>query len=94
MGTIAFSSTSRSKAALTPITAGHPVARIEQNSPAHIAQEFFRFEIATATAGSILGINPFDQPDVEASKAKTRELSSAYERSGMPPEETPICSEG
>jgi transaldolase/glucose-6-phosphate isomerase len=73
--------------------AGHPVARVEQNSPAHIVQEFFRFEIATAAAGSVLGINPFDQPDVEASKAKTRELSSAYERSGMLPKETPICSE-
>jgi transaldolase/glucose-6-phosphate isomerase len=73
--------------------AGHPVARVEQNSPAHIVQEFFRFEIATAAAGSVLGINPFDQPDVEASKSKTRELSSAYERSGMLPKETPICSE-
>jgi transaldolase/glucose-6-phosphate isomerase len=74
--------------------AGHPVARIEQNSPAHIVQEFFRFEIATATAGSLLGINPFDQPDVEVSKVKTRELSSAFERSGMLPEERPICSDG
>jgi transaldolase/glucose-6-phosphate isomerase len=74
--------------------AGHPITRIELNSPAHIVQEFFRFEIATATAGSILGINPFDQPDVEASKAKTRELSSAFERSGMLPEEKSICSEG
>jgi transaldolase / glucose-6-phosphate isomerase len=73
--------------------AGHPVVRIEQNSPAHIVQEFFRFEIATATAGSVLGINPFDQPDVEASKVKTRELSSAFERSGMLPEERPICSD-
>lgn len=52
--------------------AGHPVTRIVQKSPAHIVQEFFRFEIATATAGSVLGINPFDQPDVEASKIKTR----------------------
>jgi transaldolase / glucose-6-phosphate isomerase len=74
--------------------AGHLVTRIEPNSPAHIVQEFFRFEIATATAGSVLGVNPFDQPDVEASKVKTRELSHAFERSGMLPEETPICSEG
>jgi len=73
--------------------AGHPVTRIVQNSPAHIVQEFFRFEIATATAGSILGINPFDQPDVEASKIKMRELSSSFEQSGMLPRETPICCE-
>jgi transaldolase / glucose-6-phosphate isomerase len=73
--------------------AGHPVTRIVQNSPAHIVQEFFRFEIATATAGSVLSINPFDQPDVEASKIKTRELSSAFERSGVLPREMPICSE-
>jgi len=73
--------------------AGHPIVRIVQNSPAHIAQEFFRFEIATATAGAVLGINPFDQPDVEASKVKTRELSGAFEQSGSLPRETPICSE-
>jgi transaldolase / glucose-6-phosphate isomerase len=73
--------------------AGHPVVRIVPNSPAHIVQEFFRFEIATATTGSVLGINPFDQPDVEASKIKTRELSSAFEQSGTLPRETPICSE-
>jgi len=73
--------------------AGHPVTRIVQNSPAHIVQEFFRFEIATATAGSVMGINPFDQPGVEASKIKTRELSSAFERSGILPQEMPICSE-
>ena len=74
--------------------AGHPVVRIVQNSPAHIAQEFFRFEIATAVAGAVLGINPFDQPDVEASKAKTRELSNAFEQNGALPRETPICTEG
>jgi transaldolase / glucose-6-phosphate isomerase len=73
--------------------AGHPVIRIVQNSPAHIVQEFSRFEIATATAGAVLGINPFDQPDVEASKIKTRELTSAFEASGQLPQEAPVCSE-
>jgi transaldolase/glucose-6-phosphate isomerase len=43
-----------------------------------IAQEFFRFEIATAVAGALIGINPFDQPDVEASKVAARELTDAY----------------
>jgi transaldolase / glucose-6-phosphate isomerase len=48
--------------------AGHPVVRIAMKSVDHIGQEFFRFEIATAVAGAVLGINPFDQPDVEAAK--------------------------
>jgi len=48
--------------------AGHPVVRIEVTDAYHIGQEFFRWEIATAVAGAIIGINPFDQPDVEASK--------------------------
>jgi transaldolase/glucose-6-phosphate isomerase len=72
--------------------AGHPVVRIELKSPEYIAQEFFRFEIATAIAGAVIGINPFDQPDVEASKAKTRELTAAFEKSGKLPEEKPVVS--
>jgi transaldolase/glucose-6-phosphate isomerase len=74
-------------------SAGHPVIRIVQHSKAHIAQEFFRFEIATATAGAVLGINPFDQPDVEASKIKTRDLIGAFEKSGQLPDQKPVCSE-
>jgi transaldolase/glucose-6-phosphate isomerase len=74
-------------------TAGHPVVRIAQNSLTHIVQEFVRFEIATAVAGSVIGINPFDQPDVEASKVKTRELTSQFEKSGELPRESPVCSE-
>jgi transaldolase / glucose-6-phosphate isomerase len=73
--------------------AGHPVIRIAQKSAANIGQEFFRFEIATAIAGAVIGINPFDQPDVEASKLKTRELTSAFEKAGALPAETPVCSE-
>jgi transaldolase/glucose-6-phosphate isomerase len=74
-------------------TADHPVIRIAQNSRAHIVQEFVRFEIATAVAGAVIGINPFDQPDVEASKIKTRDLTSAFEKSGELPRETPVVSE-
>jgi transaldolase/glucose-6-phosphate isomerase len=67
--------------------AGHPVVHIAVTDRYHIGQEFFRWELATAVASSLLGIDPFDQPDVEASKDKTRELTSAYERSGqLPPE--------
>ena len=58
----------------------------------HIGQEFFRFEIATAVAGSILGINPFNQPDVEAAKIKTRDLTAAFEKTGALPPEKPVIS--
>jgi transaldolase/glucose-6-phosphate isomerase len=73
--------------------AGHPVVRIAVTDRYHIGQEFFRWEFATAVAGSILGINPFDQPDVEASKVKTRELTAAYEKTGKLPPETPFLEE-
>ena len=72
--------------------AGHPVVRIVMKSIEHIGQEFFRFEIATAVAGSVLGINPFNQPDVEAAKIKTRELTTAFEKSGALPAEKPVMS--
>lgn len=67
---------------------GHPVVTIHLSEKGTLGQEFFRWEIATAVAGSLLGINPFDQPDVEASKIETRKLTSEYERSGaLPPDE-------
>ncbi|WP_027556753.1 bifunctional transaldolase/phosoglucose isomerase [Bradyrhizobium sp. Cp5.3] len=72
--------------------AGHPVVRIVMKSIEHLGQEFFRFEMATAVAGSILGINPFDQPDVEAAKIKTRELTAAFEKTGALPAEQPVVS--
>jgi transaldolase/glucose-6-phosphate isomerase len=72
--------------------AGHPVVRIVMKSIDHIGQEFFRFEIATAVAGAVLGINPFDQPDVEAAKIKTRELTAAFEKTGSLPKEQPVVS--
>ena len=74
--------------------AGHPVIRIELNDLYNLGQEFFRWEIATAVAGSLLGINPFNQPDVEASKVETRKLTSAYEATGSLPPESPFSSEG
>jgi len=73
-------------------SAGHPIIRIAQESKGNIGQEFFRFEIATAVAGAVIGINPFDQPDVEASKIKTRELTAMFEKSGALPAETPVAS--
>jgi transaldolase / glucose-6-phosphate isomerase len=72
--------------------AGHPVVRIVMKSIDHLGQEFFRFEMATAVAGSILGINPFNQPDVESAKIKTRELTAAFEKTGKLPDEKPAMS--
>jgi len=69
---------------------GHPVVRIAVDDPYDLGEEFFRWEIATAVASSIIGINPFDQPDVEASKIVTRKLAAEYERNGALPQETPI----
>jgi hypothetical protein len=69
------------------------VVRIDIADIYDIGQEFFRWEMATAVAGSILGINAFNQPDVEASKIATRELTSAYEKSGSLPKETPLLEE-
>ncbi|HML13290.1 MAG TPA: bifunctional transaldolase/phosoglucose isomerase [Xanthobacteraceae bacterium] len=70
--------------------AGQPLVRIEIADPGLLGQEFFRWEMATAVAGAVLGINPFDQPDVEASKVATRELTDAAEKRGALPAETPV----
>jgi transaldolase/glucose-6-phosphate isomerase len=72
--------------------AGQPVVRIDVAGTSTLGQEFFRWEIATAVAGAVLKINPFNQPDVEASKIATRELTTAYERDGSLPAETPLLS--
>ncbi len=66
---------------------GHPVVRIRMQQLEDIGQEFFRWEIATAVAGAVLGINPFDQPDVESAKVAARELTAAYEADGSLPAE-------
>ena len=70
--------------------AGHPVVRITLPNIYNLGQEFFRWEIATAVAGSIIGINAFNQPDVEASKIETRKLTTQYEATGSLPPEVPF----
>ncbi|HEX4136882.1 MAG TPA: bifunctional transaldolase/phosoglucose isomerase [Bryobacteraceae bacterium] len=70
--------------------AGHPVIRLEVSDRYEIGAEFFRWEIAVAVAGAVIGINPFDQPDVEASKIATRKLTDGYEKTGKLPPESPI----
>ena len=74
--------------------AGQPVVRVAMSGHAEIAQQFFLWEFATAVAGSIIGIDAFDQPDVEASKIETRKLTDAYARDGSLPAETPFLEEG
>ena len=69
---------------------GSPVVRIVLPETLNLGQEFFRWEIATAVAGAIMEINPFNQPDVEASKIVTKKLTSEYEETGNLPDETPI----
>jgi len=74
--------------------AGQPVVRIAVPDSYDLGQEFFRWEFATAVAGSIIGINAFNQPDVEASKNETRKLTSEYEKSGSLPLESPLFEQG
>ena len=70
--------------------AGQPLVRIDVPDAYALGGEFFRWEIATAVAGAIIGINPFDQPDVEASKVATRRLTAEYEKTGSLPAERPM----
>ena len=74
--------------------AGHPVVRVVLADKYNLGQEFFRWEIATAVAGSIIGINAFNQPDVEASKIETKKLTSEYESTGKLPDEAPFFEDG
>jgi transaldolase/glucose-6-phosphate isomerase len=73
--------------------AGHAVLRISMPDIYDLGAEFFRWEIATAVAGSIIGINAFNQPDVEASKIATRSLTSEYEKTGSLPAEKPVVED-
>jgi transaldolase/glucose-6-phosphate isomerase len=75
--------------------AGHPVIRITLANAGQLTQEFFRWEVATAVAGALIGINPFNQPDVESSKIKTRALTDALEAGEKTAPEAPLFeSEG
>ncbi len=73
--------------------AGHPVVYFEITDLYEIFGQFFTWEIATAVAGSVLGINPFNQPDVEAAKVETRALTSEYEKTGKLPERKPFLTD-
>jgi glucose-6-phosphate isomerase len=70
--------------------AGHPVIHIEIEDLYEIFGQFFAWEVATAVAGAVMGINPFNQPDVESAKIETRALTAAYEETGKLPERQPV----
>ncbi|MGB5176931.1 MAG: bifunctional transaldolase/phosoglucose isomerase [Thermoanaerobaculia bacterium] len=72
------------------IQAGQPVVQISLADRYDLAGEFFRWEFATAVAGSIMGVDPFNQPDVEASKLASKRLTDAYEQTGSLPVEEPL----
>lgn len=83
------------RALLTALAAaGHPVVHIDAGDVERVGQEFFRWEIATAVAGAVLGVNPFDQPDVEASKIATRKRTALVERGAEVPAEAPRIVDG
>lgn len=73
--------------------AGHPVVRLELSDRYDLAGEFFRWEMATAVAGQLMGINPFDEPNVSESKANTTRILAQFEAARALPEEAPAVTE-
>jgi glucose-6-phosphate isomerase len=74
--------------------AGHPVIRLTLQDPLDLGAECFRWEYATAVAGSLLGIDPFDEPNVQESKDNTKALLDTFTKTGSLPKEQPILKEG
>jgi len=73
--------------------AGHPVIHIDIPDLYEIFGQFFTWEVATSVAGSVMGINPFNQPDVESAKIETRALTSAYEQTGKLAQREPVLED-
>ncbi len=74
--------------------AGHPVIRIDVSDPATIGAEMFRWEFATAVAGAFMGIDPFDQPNVEEAKNKARAALEDFTQDGSLPALEPDATDG
>ena len=74
------------------VQAGHPLIRLTLSDPYDLGEEFFRWEMAVAVAGALMGINPFDQPNVQESKDRTRALLEAYENTGQLDEQAAVFS--
>lgn len=75
-------------------TAGQPVITLKLDDPYDLGGEFFRWEMATAVAGHLLQINPFDQPNVQESKTNTKRLLDYIKAHGDLPEEKPVVEDG
>lgn len=91
---LAVTGSDKWKAQLDKLTeAGHPVIIVQMNSLYSLGQEFYRWEIATAAAGSVLGINPFDQPNVQESKDCTNKIIEEVYNLGYLPEEEATLKE-
>ncbi len=89
--TLAGEKNSQQDAAINQLqAAGHPIVRIPIDDRYELGAEIFRWEMATTVASAILGINAFNQPDVEASKLATRALTTEYEKTGSLPPDTPL----
>jgi transaldolase/glucose-6-phosphate isomerase len=85
----------RDEAALGALAAARaPIVEIDLPDRAELGAEMYRWEIATAVAGALLEVDPFDQPDVEAAKVATRELTAAVEATGALPPATPVATDG
>jgi len=72
---------------------GHPVQHIELAGPLDVGAEFVRWEVATAAVGIVLGIDPFDQPNVQESKDATTALLEAFRRDGALPAPAPLVAD-
>jgi len=75
-------------------SAGQPVVRIYLDDVCDLGREYFRWEVATATASALLGVNPFDEPNVRESKDNTNRLLDDFKESGRLPEDKPLLDEG
>src|SRR3954453_23131511 len=86
---------STTSAALDALSAaGHPVIEITLQDGEWLGGEFFRWEFATAVAGIVLDVNPFDEPNVTESKENTRAVLKDFHHAGLLPAETPLVTEG
>lgn len=74
---------------------GHPVVRLNMHDAMDLGAEFFRWQVAVSVAGSIIGVNPFDEPNIQESKDNTRALLEVYEKQGkLPPVNDILTSDG
>ncbi|MCH8940476.1 MAG: glucose-6-phosphate isomerase, partial [Chloroflexi bacterium] len=73
-------------------SAGHPVVQLDLRDRYDVGAEFYRWEYATAIAGAILEVNPFDQPNVQSAKDKTAEVLTHYAAAGSLPDHAPATS--